>query len=441
MHTSEQNALNQLTRLLETQPNSIGWQHLVSSPQLPHTPQERDRVLQVGTVGHQGNPGDPFLGWQRPWFFWLVLKLGLGLIALCWIMVYGCQLMLNTTTQVAVEMLYLVPPMVIPVVLMVFFWELNVPRNLSLWEVLACFLVGTILSMGGNALMFVLVGDGRGPFAALREEPAKLLAGVLLLLYFSKGKQKSICGLTGLVIGAAVGSGFSAFETISYGLHNDLQTVFIRVCFAVVGHTLYSCSYLAAVALHAPNGRISAQSFCNSDFLLTFGCSVLCHALWNTSEIPLWVRFPVTLVLLWYSALWITRKCLQEVWQRRHPTPVGRQPEPTTGTTYVELRCLRGPVAGQKWSFPRSQVVTIGRGSGNQICLPSGISGISRTHCYLEANSNGWVVTDAHSTYGTYLQLPGGSITKLVPGKSYRVTSGALLYLGSQSFCLGISLF
>lgn len=437
MRPAEQYSVQRLLDKLRDRPKEIRWRDLVSDPRIPHSSAERERLLQTGTLGHQAAAPNPYRGWQRPWFFWTVLKAGAILIAACFALVYGCQLLLNNTTQVAVEMLFLIPPMVIPLVLMVFFWELNVPKNVTIWELLGFFLVGTLLSLGGNALMFALFGTEGGPMAALREEPAKLLAGVALLMYCSKVKGKRVCGLTGLVIGAAVGSGFSAFETISYGLHYDLDTVMIRVVFAVVGHTLYSCSYLAALALHSPNGQITVQSFCNPDFLLTFGCSVFCHGFWNTADVPLGVRFVLTMVLLWYSALWITRKALLEM------LPAGdHKPEDAQGSgCHIELRCLRGNLAGKKWSCSSSQQVTIGRGRANQICLPAEINGISRSHCYLEVRSGSWVITDTHSTYGTYLQQPGGSIYRLVPGKQYPVTSGTLLYLGSQNFCFGISIF
>ncbi len=440
MNPAEQYGIKQLMNKLEQQPQSVGWADLVSDPRIPHSTGDRERLLQTGTVGHRAASADLFYGWQRPWFFWSVLKAGVILIAACFALVYGCQLFLNTTTQLAVEMLYLIPPMVVPLVLMVLFWELNVPRNLTIWELLAFFLCGTLLSLGGNALMFVLVGTESGPMAALREEPAKLMAGVVLLLYCSRGKGKRICGLTGLAIGAAVGSGFSAFETISYGLQYDLETVMVRVFFAVVGHTLYSCSYMAALALHAPNGRLTAQSFLNVDFLLTFGCSVLCHGLWNTSGIPLAIRFLVTLVLLWYSALWITRKSLLELRDVQHSEKL----EPVlqgAGGRCIELRCLRGELAGKKWSYANRQQVMIGRGSDNLLCLPGELKGISRSHCYLELRGGQWMVTDTNSAYGTYVQFPGGSITKLVPGKAYPIASGTLLFLGSQRFCLGISVF
>ncbi len=444
MNPAEQYSINQLMEKLQRNPQSIRWRDLVSDPRTPHTTAERERLLQTGTARYVPLIHKQFSEWQRPWFFWSVLKIGVILIAACFALVYGCQLLLNTTTQVAVEMLFLIPPMVVPIVLMIFFWELNVPGDLTIWELLAFFLVGTLLSLGGNALMFALLGTEGGPMAALREEPAKLLAGIALLTYYNrKNKFKSTCGLTGLVIGAAVGSGFSAFETISYGLHYDLETVMVRVFFAVVGHTLYSCSYLAAVALHSRNGQINAQSFLNQDFLLTFGCSVFCHAFWNTSDIPLGVRFAVTLVLLWYSALWITRKALREAVNHSIACSPGVPIVPAGERTgsHIELRCLRGETVGKKWCFSVGQQVSIGRGRTNQICLPNEIEGISRTHCFLEARSGGWMVTDTHSSYGTFLQQPGGRIYKLTPGKQYPVSSGTLLYLGSQKFCFGISVF
>lgn len=442
MKPAEQYNIQRLMDKLSKNPQSVGWRDLVSDPRIPHSAAERDKVLQTGTIGHQATMPNLYYGWQRPWFFWTVLKAGLILILACFALVYGSNLLLNHTTLVAVDMLFLIPPMVIPIVLMVFFWELNVPRNLSIWEVCAFFLIGTLLSLGGNALMYSLVGSTSAPMAALREEPAKLLAGVAILMYCSRSKGKRICGLTGLVIGAAVGSGFSAFETITYGLQYDLETVMVRVFFAIVGHTLYSCSYLAALALHMPNGRITAESFFNSDFLLTFGCSVFCHALWNSNFVPVGIRFVVTLFLLWYSALWIIRKAMKQVMLPGYSSNVtGGYVNVKGAGSHIELRCLRGEVVGRKWSYPVSQQIAIGRGKANQICLPSQISGISRCHCYLEGRSGGWTITDTHSTYGTYLQNPGGSIYKLVPGKQYPVTSGMLLYLGSQKFCLGISVF
>jgi len=443
MMSSEQQKLERLLYMLDTAPKNIRWKDLVSDPQVRHSAWEKDQILKTGTLGHQASPTNLYQGWQRPWFFWTVLVIGILLIAGCFALAYGCELILTVTTKLSMELLLLIPPMVIPIVLMIFFWELNVPRNLTIWDILLFFLVGTLLSLGGNALMFVLVGtEGGAPLAAVREEPAKLLAGIVLLQYCSKGKRKKTYGLTGLVIGAAVGSGFSAFETISYGLSSNVSTVMLRVLFAIVGHTLYSCSYTAALALHSPNGKITAQSFFNSDFLVTFGCSVLCHAFWNTSGIPLIIRLAVTLVLLWLSALMITRKCLAEVRRYNCTIPADdADSSAAAGTAHIELRCLRGKLAGKKWSYPCSHQITIGRGETNQVCIPDFVHGVSRTHCILEAKSNGWFVTDMHSSYGTYLQLPGGNIVKLVPGKQYRITSGALLYLGSQQFCLGISTF
>ena len=150
MKPVQQHGNDRLMEKLENHPQSIQWQDLVSDPRIAHSFGQREQLLQTGTAGHQADLPDLYYGWQRPWFFWTVLKVGAILIAACFVLVYGCQLLLNTTTQVAVEMLFLIPPMVVPVALMVFFWELNVPRNLTIWELLSFFLVGTLLSLGAR---------------------------------------------------------------------------------------------------------------------------------------------------------------------------------------------------------------------------------------------------------------------------------------------------
>lgn len=442
MNPSEQYGLERLLRKLDTQPNTVKWGDLISSPENRHTSRERDLALQTGTASNQGNPADLYRGWQRPWLFWTALKLGAILIALSLAGTYGSLMLVQTTTEGAVQMLYLIPPMVIPLVLMVFFWELNVPRNITIWELLLFFLVGAILSFAGNGVMYRVVRSGPDSYAALREEPAKLFAGVILMIYFSKAKHKRIFGLTGLVIGAAVGSGFSAFESINYGLKNDLYTVVVRVAYAAVGHTMYSCSYTAAAALHSPDGRITPESFFNSDFLLTFMGATACHALWNTGEIPVFVKLPIAAVVLWYEALWMTRKCLVQVRHHRSGTsPNAAAPRMCQAeSNQIMIRCLRGEIAGKQWTLNGGALLGIGRGAGNAVRIPDGIAGISRMHCYLEKQPTGWFVMDANSTHGTYLQEPGGRICRLAPGKQYPINNGSLIFLGSQKFCIGVTL-
>lgn len=107
-------------------------------------------------------------------------------------------------------------------------------------------------------------------------------------------------GITGLVIGAAVGAGFGGFESAQYA-YNMVDWVQVggfyiweeafeaivmnealRGAFAVCGHTLFCAPYAAAAALHMNGNRITKRCFQNRDFYLTFAASFIAHFIWNT---------------------------------------------------------------------------------------------------------------------------------------------------------------
>ena len=428
-----------LWKKAEEAPESIHWTDLCQSPFHRHSQPERDVALQAGTLGNRPSEANMADSWTRPWLFWRVLWLGVLLTASCALLVFGCRAMLHLTTDVAEKMLLILPPLVVPLALMLYFWELNVPKNISLWELMGFALMGTLLSLGFNMALHLPLPYG-GFLGALREELSKLAACVLLLLYCVHVRRKWIYGFTGLVIGAAVGSGFGAFETISYALSSDFQTVLLRSLFAVAGHTMYTVSACAALTL---GRKLSLKSVWSKSFCLSFLCAVLSHGLWNTTQVPLLLRFAVTLVLLWDTALRMIRRCFAEAAAlRQRPTVHRREEDPREHPEErIELRCLRGPLAGKKWSLPEESLVSLGRGSGNTVCLPEHTGGVSRYHCRLFRMDGRWLLQDRNASYGTFAQLPGGPIEKLTPMELYEVRSGMLLYLGGQKNCFSITLY
>lgn len=420
-------------------PESIHWTDLCQPPFRKHSQPERDVALQAGTLGNRPGEAGMIDFWRRPWLFWRVLWLGLLLTVSCALLVYGCQGLLHLTTDVAEKMLLILPPVVVPLALMIYFWELNVPKNISLWELMGFSIMGTLLSLGFNMALHFPLPCG-GFLGALREELSKLAACGLLLLYCVYIRRKRIYGFTGLVIGAAVGSGFGAFETISYALSSDFQTVLLRSLFALAGHTMYTVSACAAMTLGRERGL---KLFCSRSFCLSFLCAVFSHGLWNMAQVPLLFRFALTLALLWYNALWMTRKCFVEAAALRQRLIVRRQEEgsPKCPAARIELRCLRGPLAGKKWSAPEDMPLSLGRGSRNTVCLPEHTGGISRYHCRLFRVDGRWVLQDRNASYGTFVQMPGGPVEKLTSMELYEVKSGMLLYLGGQKNCFSITLY
>lgn len=198
--------------------DEITWKDIFSECRRKHTRQELEYALSAGTSMNQVSEADMLKKWQKPWVFYPLLKGGLLLVFLTYLILFATIFITGIVTTGLVDMVMIIPPIVIPFILLIFIWELNIPKNISIYELLAYFVFGGLLSFALTAFMYVFVGDGPGIFAAstaaLREEPAKLFAAVILLLLFPKNKK--IYGLTGLVVGAAVGAGFGGFESVEY---------------------------------------------------------------------------------------------------------------------------------------------------------------------------------------------------------------------------------
>lgn len=94
------------------------------------------------------------------------------------------------------------------------------------------------------------------------------------------------------------------------------------------------------------------------------------------------------------------------------------------GTYY--LAGQDGQFAGQR--FPLNREMRLGRNTANDIVFPADVPGISGSHCVLSPRSDGVVLVDLGSTYGTY-QANG---TKLAPNQKYLLKRGDAFCLGSK---------
>ena len=133
-----------------------------------------------------------------------------------------------------------------PVTVLIFFFEINVFRNIPFYRVVEYFILGGSLSLITAILFFELdlntdISTYTGALmVGLLEEAAK--AAIVAVFLFRDKKCKYI--LNGLLIGAAVGAGFAAFETAgyilrygaSYGLATMLGTIKVRGFLAPGGH-------------------------------------------------------------------------------------------------------------------------------------------------------------------------------------------------------------
>lgn len=427
---------------IEKDSAKITWKDVFSECRKKHTKADLEYALLAGTSLDSATEEDMLKKWRKPWVFYPLLKSALILVAMIYGLLYlSLAFFQGETIHVIVQF---VPPLVMPVVVMVFIWELNIPRNISVYDLAAYFLVGGLLSLFAVMAMFQFVEGEDAALAAFREEPAKLAATLVLLYAFSR--KKKVYGLTGLVIGAAVGAGFGGFESVMYamsagesGIWGAVSNEIIRGIFALGGHAVYCAPYAAAVALGMKDSRFTAESFLNKDFLLTFACSTGAHFVWNSGlfwEFGM-IRYVLITALLWIELLYIARKCLEQAVVIGRRSQRSFRQDPTVpyfpaGSVCVER--ISGAGKGTRVRSYGNEPLTIGRGEDMVFCIRGRADGISRRHCSIQRTPHGWTLRDMGSTYGTFV----GRGQKLSPGAEHKLRSGEVFYLAGKEHAFRI---
>jgi RsiW-degrading membrane proteinase PrsW (M82 family) len=154
--------------------------------------------------------------------------------------------------------------------------------------------------------------------AGIVEEIGKLLA---VVVFCRQGNYKYI--LNGLLFGAAVGAGFSAFESAGYAFDRlwssanvdaMLGTMYTRAFLAPFGHVPRTA--IAAGALWRAKGDrpFSFSMFVDARFLKAFSIPVVLHMIWNA---PIPSPFNVVQlsmgVIGWIVVLGLVQQGLQQV--------------------------------------------------------------------------------------------------------------------------------
>lgn len=407
--------------------SSIRWKDIFSESFARHSKQELERAMQVGTISRQVPESRMLSTWHRPWLWWPLTKAGLIFILLLYAAFFILWEFFDTGSVTLYQMCVIIPPLIIPLIMMIFFWELNVPQNISLLDMGAFYLVGGIISFSVTALGFLVLPSWMPAcYASLREEPAKLIATLAILLYIQNVQKKRIYGLTGLAVGAAVGAAFSGLESMSYALdmYGSLGAVatnqLMRSLFAIAGHVAYCIPYSCAIALNTENGKLKATSVVCPQTLLAFAISIGLHWCWNSAGsmvilIGLCCLAPFRLIY------WV-RKCLQQI-----ATICTSQTRADSAGQEIILYCNYAPIRGSCWKTG-GEVLVIGREKKScGVCLPADAPRVSRQHCRVYRSNKGWVVQDLNATYGTYVDG-----RRLPPGAVVSIRKGSRLQLGSD---------
>ena len=212
----------------------------------------------------------------------------------------------------------------VPVTILIFFFEINLFRNIPFYKVMKYFILGGGLSLILAILFFSLDfnTDITTYFGALMvgliEEVAK--ATIVAIFLFKSKKSNYI--LDGLLIGAAVGAGFAAFETagyiLRYGLSNGLgtmlQVIKLRGFLAPGGHVAWAAIEGAALMYVKGFEKLDKKHLNDKRFLLICLIPIVLHGVWDMPiKTPYYLLQIVLTVLAWLVIIYFINLGLKQV--------------------------------------------------------------------------------------------------------------------------------
>ena len=259
---------------------------LFSSVLKKHTRAESDEIFIAGTVHTTPDESDIVVSWPKPWLFSRVLLALLATFAL----LYICSIQFQNPNML--PGLMFIGALAMPFSVLIFIFETNAPRNISIFEVIKMFFVGGVSSLVLTLLLFEIfpvadldyIGAVTVGFV---EELGKLLAIVIFVRILN---PRYI--LNGMLIGAAIGAGFAVFETAGYGfrflvmsgfnIDMMIDVLFLRAWSSIGAHVVWAAITGAALVLVKGRNPFQMKNIIAPRFLSFFVIPVLLHAIWNS---------------------------------------------------------------------------------------------------------------------------------------------------------------
>ncbi len=251
------------------------------------TREECETTLTQGMFRSKMN--HPVIGIEAPWlymrlFFFMLLCSGIAFVL---------ALLGSPMPFVIVGGLFSVLP------LMMFLFESNFARNLSIVDVGKMFVIGGIGSLSITLLVSYIYPDSEVIYSVLLAPFFEEIFKALLVVYFVS-KMKPTNMLTGLLIGFSVGAGFSFFENMHYAFNiailgadaGDLLVAFggpiVNIISRTLGDFFMGHHYWTAVfggiyVLFKKKTEFDIKELFTWRVMLALLFSICLHAMWNGS--------------------------------------------------------------------------------------------------------------------------------------------------------------
>ena len=218
----------------------------------------------------------------------------------------------------------------VPVTILIFFFEINLFRNIPFYKVIKYFILGGALSLIIAILFFSLdintdISTYTGALmVGLIEEVPK---AAVVALFLAKRKKNSFI-LDGLLVGAAVGAGFAAFETagyiLRYGLYNGVDNIYgatamlniikLRGFLAPGGHVAWAAIEGAALMYVKGFEPLNKKHYNDKRFLLMCLIPILLHGIWDMPiPSPYYIVQIVLTILAWIVIIYFINLGLKQI--------------------------------------------------------------------------------------------------------------------------------
>lgn len=246
-----------------------------------HTPSEIEEHFAAGTASTTPELSEVQVGWPTPWAFFRVLTLAcLAALGFYWaITIFNNPKLIPGWIFVGCFGM--------PVAALIFFMEVNVLKNISIYRIVILVVSGGLFSLIISLLLFSLtfLGNWMGSMSAgIIEEIGKLLA----VVFFTRKWDRFPWVVNGMLFGAAIGTGFSAFETAGYvfvtlASGGDTEGVMmLRAFLSPMTHTIWTAAVAGALWRVKGSRKFHFSMMKDWRFLRIFLMVMGLHIIWNS---------------------------------------------------------------------------------------------------------------------------------------------------------------
>lgn len=274
------------------------WGAFFSAVFKKHTDDEVYDIFNCGTPSSTPSVQDISTAWPTPWLFTRMLVYGVLLTVLF----YVGYIHFKNPNMIPGFIFF--AAMSVPFAVFIMFYELNVRRDVSMYNAIRGLLGG-----GAASLLYTLLIHSKLSFLNLEgawwagpiEELAKLYAALFVARFIALRNGRI---LTGILLGCATGAGFAIFETAGYIfryliINGDSSAVGVAIMRGVLApfcHVVWTAVtvggfYLVSNLREKENAAkmewkgIDMKAVADSRFLRIAIIPIVLHMIWNAGEI------------------------------------------------------------------------------------------------------------------------------------------------------------